>query len=273
MSWDPANPRRVWVEVISEGKDLEMPRMLLEAYAAEHDLIVADASSERQSLLAADKAQLSPEFQTRLEDDVTVHLVIVDRDLSGASSDERHAYVQRLTGEVVGARLSDGSAALVVKHGEPSVSGVEEGNLPKSNAALAKALSLFSSGKAEWQACLFTLDAKHTTTSGAQRLDVTGRPRFLVFGPYFTLTPGRWRASFTLSFDAYAAQMKYWIDWGGVDDYTRTEVRPGRAGLYNISLDYLVSKPEPMELRIILTEGAFDGVLEFSGALIERVLP
>lgn len=149
--------------------------------------------------------------------------------------------------------------------------------------AATRALSIYREGRPRpgvvtpWALPLFRYDERARRDMeliGA--LDTTGRPRILVWGPYFALSAGLWRMNLRLDIDADAADRRLRIDWGGQSAYGSHEFTPGRAGLYEIEMDYLWTASGPAEMRILVMEGSFAGVITVLGvtvSLIDDALP
>lgn len=145
--------------------------------------------------------------------------------------------------------------------------------------AVAAAFNVFRSSSAgrgappvPWSERLFIYDekaARDRTEWGV--LDITGRPRMLVWGPYLALPPGLWRAVIRFGMDAEAAGHQYRVDWGTRTACTSEYVTPGRAGMYEIQLDWLFDQADASEIRLILTEGSFMGTVIFQGMTVQRI--
>ena len=123
-----------------------------------------------------------------------------------------------------------------------------------------------------WPTILFGFDAKSRAgfdTAGT--MDTTGRPRFLVYGPYMAMPKGRWQANIRFSVDDDACHRNFRIDWGGVTEFTSHTFRPERSGVYEISLEHEWTETAPAEIRFVLLEGSFSGIATFNGATITRV--
>lgn len=149
--------------------------------------------------------------------------------------------------------------------------------------AATRVLSIYRDGRPRvgvvtpWALPLFRYDERarrNMDLPGA--LDTTGRPRILVWGPYFALTPGLWRMTLRLDIDADAAERRLRIDWGGQSEYGSHEFTPGRAGLYEIEMDYVWTATGPAEMRILVMEGSFAGVitvLSVTVGLVDDAVP
>lgn len=123
-----------------------------------------------------------------------------------------------------------------------------------------------------WPPELFTLDPRPATARTAPyRLDITGPPRALVFGPYINLEPGAWRVQARFTVDDAACRRRFRFDWGRLTSFASHEFVPGRPGVYTVEIDHLWSTTDTTEARLVLTEGAIDGTMEFLGATVSRL--
>lgn len=125
--------------------------------------------------------------------------------------------------------------------------------------------------RAIWAPELFSRNSRLISGGASSQFDLTGRPRFLISGPYIVMPAGRWRATYQLTFDQRGSRPRFRVDWGGVEDYVADEFVPGRAGVFQISQEYQWDEPGPAELRIMVMEGVFEGCMTFSGAEIVRI--
>lgn len=137
-------------------------------------------------------------------------------------------------------------------------------------AALAYALESFGPARhsAKWRRDLFSYPKPPMTDEPPYTFDLTGRPKFVVFGPYLTMPVGRWTARFELIFDAPATRHRFRADWGGVAEFQSLEFRPERPGRYQIELTHEWAEAAPCELRLLALEGIFEGKVTFDGAEI-----
>lgn len=146
--------------------------------------------------------------------------------------------------------------------------------------AVRAALESFSGGAPEegqrvfWSERIFRYDQKAARGAGQiGELDITGRPRILVYGPYLALPPGRWRARVRFLVDATAANKEFRLDWGAPHDFVSLPVTPPHAGVFEMDLERDWPTVDLGEVRLWLMEGAFDGVLHFLGAEVTYVGP
>lgn len=145
--------------------------------------------------------------------------------------------------------------------------------------AAAKAMKLFRAGRptpgmsAPIASNLFLFDDKISAREDSTLIDLTGRPRILVYGPYFALPPGMWRITARFDIDEAAAKKRFRFDWGTQTDCRSETYALGEAGAYAVTIDYGFTQPVCSEFRVILMEGALDGQINFLGATVEMVGP
>lgn len=157
---------------------------------------------------------------------------------------------------------------------KPPPSGVEIPRRPAVNAAFDIYRSLISpdADPVEWSNRLFIYDERATREAADWGvLDITGRPRLLVYGPYLALPPGWWRARICFGVDRDAASHQYRVDWGTRTACVSEYVTPGAPGIYQIDLDFEWRDSDASEIRLILTEGSFMGTVLFQGIVVRRI--
>lgn len=144
--------------------------------------------------------------------------------------------------------------------------------------AAAQALALYAAGappvgaRVEWPPELFSYDRRRPAPGPAPGgLDVTGGPRILVFGPYVSLPAGLWRATLAFTVDEAAAGLRYRVEWGDQAAFAFHPFRPERAGRYELQIEHRWPAPAAAEVRLVLEEGAIDGLLTFEGLELERL--
>lgn len=143
--------------------------------------------------------------------------------------------------------------------------------------ALATALSIYRHPdliemNIPWSERLFIYDDKGSRNQPEWGvLDITGKPRVLIWGPYLAMPTGQWRALIRFAVDADAARHTYRMDWGTQTECVSAYVTPQAPGMYEVELDWDFSEPAPSEIRLILTEGSFMGTLMFQGIKVSRV--
>ncbi|WP_299175239.1 hypothetical protein [uncultured Brevundimonas sp.] len=187
----------------------------------------------------------------------------VSRRIAAAYAFPGHA-VRDLTGKIDVPALPYFSSSSVGSPGVRKVTAQE--------ASLRQAANVFLDGRAHWSSGVFTYDDRNAATAPQSgRLDVTGRPRFLMSGPHMSLPAGVWQAKVSLAFDHEVSNRRFRIDWGGMEAFTTWEFSPGRSGVFDITLTFSWDEPGPAELRLLVLEGVFHGSVVFGGAVISRI--
>lgn len=145
---------------------------------------------------------------------------------------------------------------------------------------IAEILSIYRGGRpvvgapaTEWALDALNYEARIVRAATSVReIDLTGRPRILVYGPYVALPPGLWRAKIRFSVDdAAAAGRQFRIDWGTQAHYASETFTPGRPGVFDLELDYRWIAAEPAEVRFIVIEGCFSGMASFIGVQVSLI--
>jgi hypothetical protein len=101
-------------------------------------------------------------------------------------------------------------------------------------------------------------------------IDITGRSRFLVYGPYVSLAAGIWRASVKFELCQDAARSRFTVHFGEMTSYASAHVPFGAAGQNLVDLEHTVLKPAPCEVRIQLNRAAFHGMIKVKGVWLWR---
>lgn len=144
--------------------------------------------------------------------------------------------------------------------------------------AVSIALGMYRLGRpavgtqVQWSERLFTYDERSCVRGEPHGvLDVTGRPRTLIYGPYLALPPGLWKAVMRFAVDDDAAGHELRFDWGiGADFISQSEV-PSSGGIYEVEMQHHVAEVGAWQFRILLMEGAFEGRLTFQGGHVTRL--
>jgi len=97
-------------------------------------------------------------------------------------------------------------------------------------------------------------------------IDITGRIRNLLFGPYIILPPGSWVATVVLGFSKEAADITYGIEFIAGPrcvSLCRTSIRPDGNRIFQATVVFTIegSTDQPISLRISNERAAFDGHL------------
>lgn len=103
-------------------------------------------------------------------------------------------------------------------------------------------------------------------------IDITGRARFLIFGPYINLAPGSWVATVALGFSAETSGMSFIIEIAAGTQLTYTRVQPSHEQMIETNLSFTIppSTDGPVEIRVISERAAFDGRIALGNARLAR---
>ena len=137
------------------------------------------------------------------------------------------------------------------------------------SGAVAPYVSYFTGGNLErlvWEPDLFYMSeepAGPTLAPVTRPVELTGRVRFLVYGPFINLPPGTWSADVVLGFSAEAAGMAFNVEVfaGGQLAQTRFEVAGEQVLEARLYFTIGEAIDQPIQLRISNERAAFDGRL------------
>jgi hypothetical protein len=137
------------------------------------------------------------------------------------------------------------------------------------NGALGAYVDHFAGGalgRITWERELFFLSeepATHEPVPASRPVDITGRIRFLVYGPFINLPPGSWSASVILGFSPEAAGMTYIIEVFAGTQLTHVRIEPGDERIFEANLHFSLDAAidHPVQIRIHNERPAFDGRL------------
>jgi hypothetical protein len=106
-----------------------------------------------------------------------------------------------------------------------------------------------------------------------QPVDVTGRVRALIYGPYIRLPHGNWSAEVVLGFSQAATEVTFVVDvLSAGSQLCVTSLRPPHEGVYSINLGFVINErsDHPVEFRVVNERAAFDGKLALSHVRLSR---
>jgi hypothetical protein len=115
-----------------------------------------------------------------------------------------------------------------------------------------------------WERDLFFINEEQPQEQGqlaSRPVEITGRPRCLVYGPYITLPPGSWSATVALGFSQEAAELTYMVDIHAGAQLTQTRIQPDGQRFVEASLNFSIVEPDMISIRISNERAAFDGRL------------
>lgn len=154
---------------------------------------------------------------------------------------------------------------------------IAESSRDPHRAAAANALrDLYAAGRIPeqlemvWPLEFFTYHQGAMIPGKLGEFDLTGRPKFLVSGPYLWMPAGTWTAVTRFSIDEDASDRRYRFDWGSVTVFTEQHCVPEHAGLYEIEVIHTFETADSAEARMLITEGCFSGHADFLGVTVRR---
>jgi hypothetical protein len=121
-----------------------------------------------------------------------------------------------------------------------------------------------------WVRELFLADGHRPAV---QPIDVTGRVRALIYGPYIRLPHGNWSAEVVLGFSQAATDVTFVVDvLSAGSQLCVTSLRPPREGVYSINLGFVINEQSdhPVEFRVVNERAAFDGKVALSHVRLSR---
>jgi len=145
------------------------------------------------------------------------------------------------------------------------------------NGALQPYVAHFSGGELEpliWEPGLFLVPADGEMGPGPADapIDVTGRARFLVHGPYINLPPGSWSANVVLGFSAETAGMTFIVDVAAGMQLASTRIESTGEQVMEVNLAFEIQEATTaaIEIRVVIERAAFDGRLALGYATLIR---
>jgi hypothetical protein len=102
------------------------------------------------------------------------------------------------------------------------------------------------------------------TEAATYAVDVTGRVRCLIYGPYILIPSGAWTANVVFACSKELSGMAFMIEiLSGPDRLGMARLLPSKAGVFEVAINITVEKSAalPIEIRIFNERAAFDGRL------------
>jgi len=101
-------------------------------------------------------------------------------------------------------------------------------------------------------------------------IDISGKIRHLIFGPYIALPPGNWVAEMVLGFSEDAVNMSFSVEvWGG-SQLSVASINPSGPGLTTVNLSFVIeeSNVNLIEIRVMNERSAIYGRLALGQATV-----
>jgi hypothetical protein len=147
--------------------------------------------------------------------------------------------------------------------------GLQESEQDLVNGALDAYVSYFGGndlGSITWERELFFISDELAGTElvpATRPIDITGRIRFLVYGPFINLPRGSWSGTVILGLSSEAAGIAYIVEVFAGVRLTHVRLEPEKEGVVEVNLHFAIddSIDQPVQIRIHTERPAFDGRL------------
>lgn len=141
----------------------------------------------------------------------------------------------------------------------------------ESPLALFEHLPVAAGAETIWAPHWFTYGSDAPAAGGTHWIDLTGRMRPLVYGPYIWIPAGRWRVDVRVAVDPEKAHVPLLFEWGSGGEFCRVMTEVRHSGIYSVSLDRIWVEADSAQLRIWNAHPVFQGLLSFEECRIVRV--
>lgn len=123
-----------------------------------------------------------------------------------------------------------------------------------------------------WPLQTFLL-ADRSGENAVSGIELVGRARCVVYGPYFHLPPGEWTAKFSMRIDTEIYGQIFTIEIHNSALLGKIRIRPSKTGSFLAEAQFLVERAkEPVEVRLFTESGAIEGeVAHWSVELVPSV--
>lgn len=135
-------------------------------------------------------------------------------------------------------------------------------------------LDLKPASAIRWPGEIFSTEANEPAGPG-QKANLLGPARVHFFGPYAGLPKGRWTARITFSVSNNLSGNQIILDISqnyAQDILVKGESKLPASGAYTCDMPFYVTRPHlPIEIRLLTTQGAIEGEIEFLGVDLKRL--
>lgn len=179
-----------------------------------------------------------------------------------------------------GARLHQASEAVLEIPGlglitrQPGQASADMPTVPDdavSTLQIFRHLPPADGSSAVWPSSIFLRFDDEAPGAAARSIDLTGRGRILIHGPYLALPAGRWRVTFEFEYDCPVGSAPFRFEWGEVADVVLHDARAFTPGRYSITLEKDWAEPGRAEVRIWLYHALFQGEFRLVHCVVEKV--
>jgi hypothetical protein len=147
----------------------------------------------------------------------------------------------------------------------------DESKLALINGALGGYAECFTGaplGQLVWVPDLFIVGDTHQRVNGP--IDITGRIRCLIFGPYIRLPPGRWTVDVAVAFTELGGSKNFTIDVANPVRLHEVSINVVDQGGVYTSLTFVLdpTQDSALEVRVIINQAAFQGLLALGPVIL-----
>ena len=125
--------------------------------------------------------------------------------------------------------------------------------------------------RATWLPRWFSYPGGYAGSPEQPLIDLTGKMRPIIYGPYICLPAGRWRVDLEFTVDPERAHAPLLFEWGFGNDYCRVVTEIRHRGRYAVSLDRVWPQADAAQLRIWTAHPVFQGQFGFGGCRVTRM--
>lgn len=131
-----------------------------------------------------------------------------------------------------------------------------------TSLAMYRTLDIQKGDGGIWPPEIFSFSSGQSLTGGQSDIDLTGRARFLMHGPYIELPPGLWTGELFFCFDpGNSSPSLVRFDWGDGENFTQEDIELTDPGNYSMKLSHRWNVASPAQFRLLLLRPVFHGNL------------
>ncbi|WP_027527942.1 hypothetical protein [Bradyrhizobium sp. Ec3.3] len=144
-------------------------------------------------------------------------------------------------------------------------------------AQLSQPYSAIVSGRQlehmDWPISFF-MDSAAPDSLFSGRVELLGPARFLAYGPYLHLTPGKWCVDVVLEVQENHSGNQLYADIYSGDILSVVTTSLPASGTYRLQISFEITNPlEPVQVRFQTLSGAIEGIITFNRIAVRRAGP
>jgi hypothetical protein len=170
-----------------------------------------------------------------------------------------------------GASIELGSLGLLHRHGSPST----QLPVPTYDTPLAifARLPIASGQSAPWPSSIFSYTVGQQPEGGQPEIDLSGRGRIVVHGPYLPLPAGEWAVEINTEVDPETGTAYLRFEWGFDLDVAAVYYETKQAGLYQIKMQHALGQGSKAQIRVWAQRPTFDGRIKLVDCILTYLGP